>query len=266
MAVGLIKISIVFFNRRLTGLTSQSWMTAHYVFLALVVSFMTTALFSELFQCTGPVNLKFSALAKGRHPTPNKCLNGNKLGYGLAIIHSTFDFALLTVPLIVLHQMKMSTGTKIRLAFLFSIGSVSCIGSVMRQVVQAQIYSDFDFTWAFSREHTWIIVDIFFGMVAASLPVLNALLPKSWRSSCQHTPALDRISDLKSHPNNSIRLDSNDSLQAPDGTLKEVGGEEPFQTETEKRWDEAGTEVRRPEPLRDLGDRDGSGQSGDTLV
>ena len=240
-------------------------MIAHYVFLALVVAFMITALFSELFQCTGPVELKFSPLAKGRHPTLNKCLNGNKLGYGLAIIHSTFDFALLTVPLIVLYQMKMSTGKKIRLGFLLSIGAVSCIGSVMRQVVQAQIYSDLDFTWAFEKEHSWIIVDIFFGIVAASLPVLNALLPKRWRSSSNHTPALDRISDLKSDPKNSIRLDSNDTLQAPDGTVKEVD-KELFHAGTEKRWDDAFTEVRRPELARDCGARGGSEQSGDTLV
>ena len=259
MAVGLIKISIVFFNRRLTGLTSRRWMIAHYVFLALVVAFMITALFSELFQCTGPVALKFSPLAKGRHPTLNKCLNGDKLGYGLAIIHSTFDFALLTVPLIVLYRMKLSRGTKVRLAFLFSIGSVSCVGSVMRQVVQAEIYNDLDFTWAYRKEHSWIVVDIFFGIVAASLPVLNALLPKGWRSSCQRTPA------LKSVPNNSIRLDSNDSLQAPDGTGKEVDKEH-ILVVTEKRWDDAFLEVRRPEPARDCGDRGGSGQSGDTLV
>ena len=111
----------------------------------------------------------------------------------------------------------------------------------------------------------WIIVDIFFGIVAASLPVLSALLPKRWRSSCNPTPALDRISDLKSDPENSIRLDSNDTLQASDGTAKE-GGKEPFPTRTEKRWDEAFAEVRRPEPARDCGARGGSEQSGDTLV
>ena len=240
-------------------------MIAHYVFLGLVVSFMITALFSELFQCTGPVDLKFSPLAKGRYPTNNTCLNGNKLGYGLAIIHSAFDFALLAVPLIVLYRMKLSTGTKIRLGFLFSIGSLSCVGSVMRQVVQARTYNDFDFVWTFQEEHTWIIVDIFFGIVAASLPVLNALVPKGWRSSSNHTPALDRISDLKSDPKNSIRLESNDTLQAPDGTVKEVD-KDTFHMETEKRWDDAYAEIQRPEPVRGCGARGDSEQSEATLV
>ncbi len=269
MAVGLIKISIICFNRRLTGLTSRRWMIAHYVFLALVVSFMITALFLELFQCTGPVDLKFSPLALGRHPTNNKCLNGNKVGYGLAIIHSTFDFALLTVPLVVLYQMRMSTGKKIRLGFLFSIGSLSCIGSLMRQIVQTRIYHDFDFSWTFQEELAWIVVDIFFGVVAASLPVLNAALPKRWRSSSNHTPQLDRIPDFRSDPKNSVRLDSKDTLQRPDGTT--VGGgasevdKDSFHTKTEKRWDDAFVNVQRPEPMQGVGTEKGAVLS-DALV
>ena len=269
MAVGLIKVSIVFFNRRLTGLTSHRWMIAHYVFLALVVGFMVTALFAEVFQCTGPVNLKFSALALGRHATGNKCRNGNKLGYGLAIIHSTFDFALLTVPLIVLYQMRMSTGKKIRLGFLFSIGSLSCIGSVMRQVVQARTYEDLDFPWTFRQELTWIIVDIFFGIVAASLPVLNAALPKRWRATSNHTPQLGRLSAFKSDPKTSIKLESKDTLQRPDGTVKEGAGDvdkNSFHTKTEKRWDDAFVDVQKPQPMQGSFVRSDAELSDDTLV
>ena len=265
MAAGLIKISIVAFNSRLTGLTSYRWMIAHYVFLALVVCFMITALFTELFECTGPVDLKFSLIALGRHPTGNKCLNGNKLGYGLAIIHSTFDFALLTVPLIVLYQMKMSVGTKLRLGFLFSIGSLSCIGSVMRQVVQARTWSNLDFPWIFQEELAWIIVDIFFGVIAASLPVLNAALPKHWRTRSNHTPQLGHISIFNSDQRNSVKLDSKDTLQRPDGTIGEVD-KDSFHTKTEKRWDDAFAKVQRPEQMQGPAIREGPELSDDSLV
>ena len=269
MAVGLLKISIVFFNRRLTGLTSQRWMVAHYIFLALVVCFMITALFMEVFQCTGPVNTKFSILAKGRYDKPVKCIDGNKMGYGLAIIHSAFDFALLTVPLILLHQMKLSPGKKFRLGFLFSIGSLSCIGSVMRQIIQAQIWTNLDYLWVYQDEYTWIIVDIFFGIVAASLPVLNAALPKHWRSSSNRTPQLDRISDIKSNPKNSIRLDSKETFERPDGTVKEGVGEvnkDSFHVKTEKRRDDALAEAQRPEQSRGRNGRGGTEVSDGTLV
>lgn len=261
MAVGLIKISIVAFNRRLTGLTSHKWMIAHYVFFALVVAFMITALFTELFQCAGPVDLKFSLVALGRHPTGTKCLNGNELGYGLAIIHSACDFALLTVPLIILYQMKLSTGKKVRLGFLFSIGSLSCIGSVMRQVVQARDWTNFDFPWIFQQELAWIIVDVFFGIVAASLPVLNAALPKRWRSSGNHTPQLRHISIFNSDQRNSVKIDSSDTLQRPDGTVVGGAGEvdkDSFHTKTEKRWDDAFVKGQRLKPGEVAETSDGS--------
>ena len=269
MAVGLIKLSIVFFNRRLTGLTSHRWMIVHYVFIALILGFMITALFAELFQCTGPVDLKFSLAALGRHPTGRKCLDGNKLGYGLAIIHSTFDFVLLTVPLIILYQMNISTGTKLRLCFLFSIGSLSYIGSVLRQVVQARIYNDPDFPWAFQKELTWIIVDLFFGIVAASLPIMNAALPKRWRSSSKHTPQLAHLSIFKSEPRDSVKLNSVDTFQRPDGTMKEGSGEvdkNSFHNKTEPLWDDAIVIIQRPEQTRIFESKGSTEQLGDTLV
>lgn len=272
MAVSLIKISIVFFNSRLTGLTSRRWTIVHHVFLALIVSFMITVMFTELFQCTGPVDLKFSLIALGRHPTINKCIDGNKLGYGLAIIHSTMDFALLAVPLILLHQMRMTTGKKIRLGFLFSMGSLSCVGSVMRQVVQARIIKTADFAWDFQELLAWIIVDLFFAIVAASLPVLNAALPKQWRSSGNNTPQLGHISTLKSHSTKSINLESSDTFPRPDGTIVEETGttgdieKDSFHTKTEKHWDDAFVKVQRPGAMQDAGIKDGAEVSDDTLV
>ena len=49
----------------------------------------------------------------------------------------------------------------------------------------------------------WTTVDIFFAITAASLPVLNAAIPKSWRGKSSHgTPQLNYI------PNNSSSGDS----------------------------------------------------------
>jgi len=254
MTVGLIKISIVFFNRRLTGLTSHRWMIVHYVFLALVISFMIVALFTELFQCTGPVNLKYNLLDKGRHATNNKCLDGNKLGYALAVVHSFLDFCLLSIPLIVLYQMKLTTSIKLRLGFLFSVGLMSCIGSVMRQVVQARILTNPDASWVYQEELSWIIVDLFFGITAASLPVLNAALPKRWRSSGNRTPQLDHFSNVnsKSEEGQSAQLESSDDGHRPDGTVRDCGipadvEKDSFHQRTEKRWDDAFVGVQRPD-------------------
>ena len=141
----------------------------------------------------------------------------------------------------------------------------------MRQIVQARIYSNMDFPWTYQEELTWIIVDIFFGIVAASLPVLNAALPKSWRASSNHTPQLGGLSIFRSDPKNSIKVESKDTIQRPDGTVLEGAGatgidKDSFHIKTEKRWDDAFVGVQRPEPMQGSSTRGIADPSNDTLV
>ncbi|KAL6722048.1 hypothetical protein ACLMJK_001153 [Lecanora helva] len=252
IAVSLIKIAIVLFNRRLTGLTSRAWMIAHYSFLAVVIAFLITAIFSWLFRCTGSVEWTTSILALGKAPpsaADRHCLDINKLGYGLAIVHSALDFALLTVPLIVLYQMRMTTAKKLRLGFLFAIGAVSCIGSVMRQIIQEQTIDSPDQNWVYPHIASWAIVDIFFGIVAANLPVLNALLPKRWRSGAS-SANMPQLSSWKSDRDRRgpIQLRNTTPPTGPDGTLLQNVGDvskDTFHEKTEKRWEEAFTRKQR---------------------
>lgn len=131
VTAGLIKISITLFNRRLTGLTSDKWLYAHNIFLFLVVSYTVLALFINVFQCK-PAGSQYDLIEYGQLKNPTKCLDESILNNTFLICHVIFDFALLSVPLILLFKMKMTTSRKIRLGFLFSIGSISCIGSAMR--------------------------------------------------------------------------------------------------------------------------------------
>ncbi len=54
VSVGLVKVSITLFNRRLTGLTSKRWMIAHNVFLCLLVCYLLIVVFTNVFFCTQP--------------------------------------------------------------------------------------------------------------------------------------------------------------------------------------------------------------------
>ena len=171
VTVGLIKISISLFSRRLTGLT---WMVAHNIFLFLLVGYVILALFINLFECL-PFE-HFSIIEAGRFSKPAKCFETNSLNIVLTCIHIIFDFALLSVRLIVLYQMQMSTMKKLRLAFLFSIGALSCIGAIIRPIVVAQ--GNPDIMYAFQVQYSWTTTDMFFAITAASLPVLNAAVPK----------------------------------------------------------------------------------------
>lgn len=210
VTAGLIKISITLFNRRLTGLTSDKWLYAHNIFLFLVVSYTVLALFINVFQCK-PAGSQYDLIEYGQLKNPTKCLDESILNNTFLICHVIFDFALLSVPLILLFKMKMTTSRKIRLGFLFSIGSISCIGSAMRLATKTGAGQDR--TWVYPKRIKWTIVDIFFAITAASLPVLNAAIPKRWRSSPNGIPVHDANPDPgRANNRTSIKLGSRESI------------------------------------------------------
>lgn len=209
VAVGLIKISIALFNRRLTGLTSRKWMIFHNVMLGILVVFIMSAIFLQVFKCL-PVLSSWGLKAYGSPVHPVTCINITQYGLALSVTHVILDFALLSVPVIVFCKLKMSMSKRIRLIALFSIGCVSVIGSVNRQIITVQ--NNLDVTCKYNRLYQiqtrclthdligvasqgqiWTVIDLFFGCVAASLPVLNSLIPKKWRSP---DPSVEAPSDM----------------------------------------------------------------------
>ncbi|KAL2046515.1 hypothetical protein ABVK25_011796 [Lepraria finkii] len=185
ISVGLIKVSITLFNSRLTGLTSKPWMIYHTILLVLIVTFIITSIFIQVFKCL-PVLHSWGFLGYGEPAQPVKCVTINTYSLALNVTHVILDFALLSVPIIVFCKMKMSKSKRIRLIFLFSIGAVSVIGSVNRQIIMQQ--NALDVTWESPQAEIWTTIDLFFGCIAASLPVLNALIPKRWRSPSVSIP------------------------------------------------------------------------------
>lgn len=210
VAVSLIKISIVLFNMRLTGLTSARWMVAHNVFLIILVIYLLVGLFLNTLSCT-PAGVQFSLIRFGSEKEAPHCLDQKSFTVPLSVLHIVFDFALLSVPLIVLSKVQMSLAKKLRIGFLFSVGSISCIGSVMRHVIQSR--SNPDLTWHYELI-SWTTVDIFFAITAASLPVCNALVPKRWKLSVPSLPRLSYWTQSRRSGQNrvSVRLGSQESV------------------------------------------------------
>jgi hypothetical protein len=141
VAVGIIKMSIVVFNIRLTGLSSHKWLIAHWTFFGLLLAYTLAAFFMNVFQCNPP-SANFDSIAAGKLPIAAKCLSENRLGTILSSLHVAMDFCLLAVPIIVLWKVQMDWAKKIRLYIIFSLGAISCIGSVFRQLAQAKVGGD----------------------------------------------------------------------------------------------------------------------------
>ncbi|KAL1651895.1 hypothetical protein SLS58_000018 [Diplodia intermedia] len=178
-SVGIIKISITLFNRRLTSMTSPIWRYFNDFFLFLLTAYTLLALFWTCFQCDPPAAM-WDKIYSGKLAAMPTCWSTKVISNVLSIMHVVMDFCLLTTPIIVLWKVKLPTGTKIRLYVVFSMGAVSAIGSVLRQLAQEKI--SLDVTWGYTGILTWTLVDLTFGLLTASLPVLVGLLPSSWRS------------------------------------------------------------------------------------
>lgn len=133
LAVGFIKVSICFFNRRLTSLTSRAWSIFNDIFLFLLFVYINLALFWNIFQC-GPPYAGWDAIKTAKRGKPFHCQSDSMVGSTLSVIHVVMDFGLLSVPLIVLWKVRMGWFTSVRLYFVFSIASMSVAGSILRQI------------------------------------------------------------------------------------------------------------------------------------
>ncbi|KAF7865850.1 hypothetical protein EAF04_006015 [Stromatinia cepivora] len=196
VAVGVVKISICLFNRRLTAMTTRGWLWFNNAFLVLLVIYILVSLFWTLFSCN-PAWGGWDAIRLGREGVVAKCFPVGTLGSILSTVHVVTDFGLLAVPLIVLWKVKMGWRTRGRLYVVFAVGGASMIGSILRQIKQSELHSDV--LWSFKSLADWTLVDLTLGVIAASLPVLSAIIPSKWKSI--HTSSsYNSPSNHRSHP------------------------------------------------------------------
>ena len=186
-----VKISIAMFNRRLTDISSRAWHIANIIFVLVMISYLITVIALSLTTCT-PHAINFDLISIGKLPlsTYLHCRSGLKVYLGLTIVHIVTDLALLSVPIIIVVRLKcISLSRKIRLGALFAIGALSVLGSLMRMVEQMKLNPDG--TWEHVAYNKWMLVDLTFGITAASLPILSAFFgPSRWRSMADHLASL----------------------------------------------------------------------------
>ncbi len=132
VASAFAKFSIIFFNIRLTGLTSVIWTWVHRIFFLIVLAYSLLALFFTTMACQ-PYKAGPSLIEAGK-AVPNYKCNANALPVALALqfLHSILDWMLLAVPIIVLIRLKMSWQRKVQCIIPLSIGALSAIGASKR--------------------------------------------------------------------------------------------------------------------------------------
>ena len=210
-----IKVSFVLFYRRLSRDRKYNyWVWGLIGFnVVLCISMSLPAAFS----CR-PIAAWWDAMIPGA-----KCIDQNKLFIVNAALNVAVDFATLILPLPMVWRAQMPIKKRIVVISLFCLGGFVCIASIIRITKlfgpSAQ-GPNADGTLAAVESHTWSMVELYAGIIAACIPTLKPLFTKIFGKSGfessydQKNFRSDRSGASKWKESNNYALDSVASTKA----------------------------------------------------
>ncbi|KAF5599147.1 integral membrane protein [Fusarium pseudocircinatum] len=153
VSVGLIKVSITLFVRRLADRASKKWRLFADIFLGTVVIYILLSIFL--------------------------CVDTGLQNKFLSSMHVAQSIVLLLAPIIILWYVKINTAKKARLFFIWLVGGTTVLGGLLQQTM---VTITNDSCWQFTSAMRWTVLDLTFGTLTASLPVLDAAIMGTWSS------------------------------------------------------------------------------------
>lgn len=99
------------------------------------------------------------------------------IGYVQASINSLCDLVLTILPITIVWNLRMPSGTKVALAGLLCLSSFAFVASIAKAVEIRLLSSGPDFTYHFALLQYFVVVECDVVMIAASMPMLRPL----WR-------------------------------------------------------------------------------------
>ncbi|POS77820.1 hypothetical protein DHEL01_v203795 [Diaporthe helianthi] len=175
IAVGMIKISITLFIRRIVDCMSRFWTIITDLFLALLVAYVLLAIFWQVLLCSPP-RASWDRWYAGSLDAPASCLDNTLSVRSLRIAHLVLGVLLLLTPVVILWNVRMRWQKKARLFLIWATGALSVIGGLLQQL---QSISS-DSTWSYTDILVWTCLDLCMGTTTASLPVMDGWLFGSW--------------------------------------------------------------------------------------
>ena len=230
-----IKLSLLFFYKRIFAAPSPKFKYTLYGIIAYVVCWTIGALVVFIYQCD-PIEFfwfRSYALAGLDPPVKGSCLPSVSHQVAPAVLNSISDLLILLIPGVALWPLQMRNTKKIGLFFVFSLGAFVCGVSIIKIVSAFAVSNDSDSTYVNTELLLWTVVECCIGLVCACLPCMVPLCriftrgPKAaFRSppqQQQHRPANNAASIVRMHNLNSPRFPGGRRLHSSedldDGTL-----------------------------------------------
>ncbi|KAN0115222.1 hypothetical protein V8E51_004766 [Hyaloscypha variabilis] len=164
--VNLIKVSILLFYLRVFP---NAWFrTADLITLAIVVTSWVGIIIPTIFQCN-PISGVWDVLQHGN------CVDLHAFTYTTGGLFIALDVIILILPIPCLVKLKMDRKKKINVIFMFSIGVVACITSVVRLHFIVCFANSSDPTWDDVDAAIWSTLEFSVATICACLPAIRAL-------------------------------------------------------------------------------------------
>ncbi|KAF7933542.1 uncharacterized protein EAE98_003251 [Botrytis deweyae] len=143
------------------------------ILIVLTVCYLVVALGITIFQCI-PVEKAWSYPSSN---TPGSCLNLKAIYLGIAIPNIGTDFILTLLPISCVVGLTITTGAKLRICLMFSVGSIATISSILRLWALIDLYyNPQDFTYIGPRPQLWSFIETGMGIaISTGSPLLMQL-------------------------------------------------------------------------------------------
>ncbi|KAF2023136.1 hypothetical protein EK21DRAFT_81577 [Setomelanomma holmii] len=132
-----------------------------------------------IFQCT-PVPRVYN------RTIPGTCINFRWHRWSNAVTNLLTDFTIFLLPMPVIFKLNMSTGSRISLCILFSMGFFICLTTALRMATLPLTLATKEPTYESAPTNLWSFVEAATGVICACLICLRksigALWPSKWRS------------------------------------------------------------------------------------
>ncbi|KAF7590280.1 hypothetical protein BBP40_003017 [Aspergillus hancockii] len=162
-----VKVSIIILLRRLFGTVKKIRLLTIFL-LVFTVAWGTAALFANIFQCWPPHYF----WDKDIH---GNCVSGQKtLFMATGSISLLEDVVLLATPIVVVWRLQMAPRKKILLTFLFAVGGVVCVFSLMR-LIEFCDYQTSNLTESASADSNIVAKSLITTRLLLALPQLTAI-------------------------------------------------------------------------------------------
>lgn len=153
MLIYCAKLSLLFFNRRITASSLGPWTAIHYVLLTILCIFALFSILTTIFPCRPiPAHYSLVALMKAI-PTGLHCLSPdaqNNIQIASRGMHIASDLLLLSLPVLIISRLRISVRKRFGIILLFCFGIVCTIASILRIIMYRIPILDFSCTLPFS--------------------------------------------------------------------------------------------------------------------